>query len=73
MFWVVMIVIVAIVAACLDSVFGKIVFGAIVLAIGALFLYWITGGAFLVTLAKGCAVTVVVTITGVLLLAIFSK
>lgn len=73
MFWIVMIVIFAIIAACLDSVLGKIVFGAVVLAIGALFLYWITDTDFLITLAKWCGITIVVTLTGALLIGIIGK
>ena len=70
MFWVVIIIVCAIIGACLDSTIGKIVIGSSVLAIGFLLLRWITGISFLVTLAKGCAILIVVTIVGGLLLAI---
>lgn len=70
MFWVVVIIICAVIAASLDSVFGKVVFGSAVVAIGLLLLRWITGISFLVTLAKVCAVIIVITIVGAMLLAI---
>ena len=70
MFWIVVIIICAIIAASLDSVLGKIVIGAAVVAIGLLLLSWITGISFLITLAKVCAVVIVVAIVGAILLAI---
>lgn len=56
------IIIVAVIAVCLDSISGKIVFCSAVIAIGLLLLSWITGIGFLVELAKICAVTIVITI-----------
>lgn len=70
MFWIVVIIICAVIAASLDSILGKIVFGAAVIAIGLLLLSWITGMSFLITLAKVCAVVIVVAIVGAILLAI---
>ena len=70
MFWIVVIIICAIIAASLDSVLGKIVIGAAVIAIGLLLLSWFTGMSFLITLAKVCAVVIVVAIVGAILLAI---
>ena len=70
MFWIVVIVICAVIAASLDSVLGKIVIGAAVVAVGLLLLSWITGMSFLITLAKVCAVIIVVAIVGAVLLAI---
>lgn len=70
MFWIVVIIIVVLVAASLDSILGKIVIGSAVIAIGLLLLAWITGMSFLITLAKVCAAIIVVTIVGALLLAI---
>ena len=70
MFWIVVIIICAIIATSLDSVLGKIVIGAAVVAIGLLLLSWITGMSFLITLAKVCAVIIVVAIVGAILLAI---
>ena len=70
MFWIVVIIICAIIATSLDSVLGKIVIGAAVVAIGLLLLSWITGMSFLITLAKVCAVVIVVAIVGAILLAI---
>ena len=70
MFWIVVIIICAIIAASLDSVLGKIVIGAAVVAIGLLLLSWITGMSFLIILAKVCAVIIVVAIVGAILLAI---
>ena len=68
MFWIVLLIICVLIAACLDSVLGKIVIGASVVAIGLLLLSWITGISFLITLAKVCAVIIVVTIAGAILL-----
>ena len=70
MFWIVVIVICAVIAASLDSVLGKIVIGAAVVAVGLLLLSWITGVVFLITLAKACAVIIVVSIVGAILMAI---
>lgn len=70
MFWIVVIVICAVIAASLDSVLGKIVIGAAVVAVGLLLLSWITGMSFLITLAKVCAVIIVVAIVGAILLAV---
>jgi len=72
MFWVVVIIIVALIAVSLESIFGKIVFGAGVVAIGCLLLRWITGLTLFVTLAKVCAIIMVVTIVAALLIAIFN-
>lgn len=72
MFWVVVIVIVALIAVSLESTLGKIVFGAGVVAIGLLLLRWITGLAIFVTLAKVCAIVMVVTIVAAILIAICS-
>ena len=68
--WIVAIVIFAIIAAALDSIAGKIVFGSGVVAIALLMLSWITGFAFLITLAKACAVIIVIALAVALLLAI---
>jgi len=70
MFWIVVIVICAVIAASLDSVLGKIVVGAAVVAVGLLLLSWITGMSFLISLAKVCAVIIVVAIVGAILLAV---
>ncbi len=69
MFWIV-IIIVALIVASLDSALGKIVFGSAVIAIGLLLLRWITSIVFFVTLAKVCAVIMVIAIVGALLSAI---
>ena len=70
MFWIIAIIICAVIAASLDSTLGKIVIGAAVAAVGFLLISWITGISFLVTLAKVCAVVIVVVIVGTILLAI---
>lgn len=70
MFWVIVVIICAVIAASLDSVLGKVVIGAAVVAIGLLLISWITGMGFLITLAKLCAVIIVVAIIGAVLLAI---
>lgn len=73
MFWIVILVIFAIIAVSLESVVGKIIFGSAVVAIGLLLLSWITGIRFLITLAKTCAVVIVITIAVALLLAIIGQ
>lgn len=72
MFWIIVIIIVALIAVSLESILGKIVFGAGGVAIGCLLLRWITGLALFVTLAKVCAIIMVVTIVAALLIAIFN-
>lgn len=72
MFWVGVIVVVAIIAACLDSDLGKIVIAAAVIAVGLLLLSWISGFGIFITLAKVCAVIIVLIIVGLILSAIFN-
>ena len=64
------VVIVALLVTLLDSLPGKIVLSATVLAIGLLLLRWITGVALFVTLAKVCAIIIVIAIVGTILLTI---
>lgn len=66
-----LIIVVAIIAMCLDSEVGKVVIGAAVLALGLLLISWITGFGFFVTLAKVCAIIIVVVILVFILAAIF--
>ena len=73
MFWVILIVVIMIVAACLDSTQGKIVVGAGVIALGLLLLSWITGVGFFITLAKVCAVVIVVVLVGSIVLDIIGN
>ena len=56
------IIIIALIAVCLDSISGKIVFCAAVIAIGLLLLSWITRIELLIEFAKICAVIIVITI-----------
>lgn len=71
--WIIFFVVLGVIATCLDSLSGKLVFGAGVIAIGLLLVSWITGMAFLITLAKTCAVIIVIVITGTILLAIIGE
>lgn len=73
MFWGILIVVVMIIAACLDSKVGKIVIGAGVVALGFLLLSWITGAGFFITFAKACAVLIVVVLVGMIVLAIIGN
>ena len=73
MFLVVVLIIFAIIATFLDTSIGKVVIGSAVAAIGLLLLSWITGVAFFITLAKVCAIIIVVGIVGAILYSIFSK
>jgi len=68
--WIILIVIVALIAASLDTVGGKLVIGSIVLSLGALLLRWITGVILFTMIAKWCAITIVSVITLSLLIAI---
>ncbi|MGN0467220.1 MAG: hypothetical protein ACI4GY_00660 [Acutalibacteraceae bacterium] len=70
MIWIILLIICVIIAAILDSFLGKIVIGAAVVAIGFLLLSWITGMSLFITLAKACAVIIVVVIAGAILLGI---
>lgn len=71
MWSVVLIVIVALIALSLaESIVGKIVVGAAVVAIGLLLLRWITGLTIFVTLAKVCAIVMVVAIVGAILIRV---
>ena len=69
--WVGIIIVVAILACMLDSGVGKVFFGAGILALGLLLLRWITGFGLFVTLAKACAVIMVVAVVGLILVCIF--
>lgn len=69
MFWFIVIS-VSLIAVCLDSALGKLVIGTAVIAIGLLLLRWITGLSLLVTLAKACAILIVVTLVGAILFAL---
>lgn len=60
MFWVVIIVICMICSAFFESLLGKIVACSTTMAIGFLLLRWITDVAFFITLAKACAIIIVV-------------
>lgn len=71
--WIIFFVVLGVIATCLDSLSGKLVFGAGVIAIGLFLVSWITGMAFLITLAKTCAVIIVIVITGTILLAIIGE
>lgn len=73
MFWTILIIIIAIVAICLDSGFGKLVIGSGVVALGLLFLRLITGLSLFVTLAKLCAIIMIVVITGLIVMAIIGS
>ena len=71
--WVIAFVIVMVIGMCLDSIAGKIVIGAGVVALALLLLAWITSIDLFILLAKACAVVIVVVIAGVILLAIIGK
>lgn len=66
------VVIVALLVTLLDSLPGKTVLSATVLAIGLLLLRWITGIALFATLAKVCAVVIVIVIVGAILFALIN-
>ena len=70
--WIIAIVAVVLISMFLESDLGKVVAGCGVIAIGLLLLKWITGWGFLVTLAKACAVIMVVVIIGVIVMALIN-
>ena len=70
--WIILFVIIALVATFADSIPGKIVLCATVSAIGFLLLRWITGIVLFVTLAKVCAVVIVIVIVGAILFALIN-
>lgn len=68
--WTAIIIIAIIISLLLDSALGKLITGAGVLALGLLIISWITGFVFLITLAKACAVIIVIANVGTILLAL---
>ncbi len=68
--WIVLIVILTIIAACLESLPGKMIAGSAIVAIGCLLLRWITGVALFIIFAKACAIIIVITIVGIILSAL---
>lgn len=70
--WLIIIVIIALLATFAESLVGKMILGAMVLAIGFLLLKWITGIALFVVLAKICAVMIVIVLVGAILLALIN-
>lgn len=70
--WVIVVVIALVASFLAESEMGKIALTAIVGAIACLIVYWITSWAFMLTLAKICAV-VVVLIAAISILSFFFK
>ena len=70
--WICVIVIISLLVTILDSLPGKIIAGASSVAVGLLLLKWITGIVFFATLAKVCAVVIVIVIVGAILLALIN-
>lgn len=68
--WVVSIIALMIISACMESKTGKIILSAGMIALGCLVLDLITGMGLFVTLAKLCAIVIVVVIVGVIVFAI---
>ena len=69
--WIVAIIIVAIILACMDSALGKVALVAGAVALGFLLLEWITDIGIFVVLSKVCAVIIVLIILWAILAAIF--
>lgn len=70
--WIILLIIVGLVAAFADSIVGRIVLSAAVVAVGLLLLRWITGIALFVTLSKVCAVVIVIVIVGAILFVLIN-
>lgn len=68
--WAVLIIALMIISACMESKTGKIILSAGMIALGCLLLDLITGMGLFITLAKLCAIVIVVVIVGVIVLAI---
>ena len=73
MFWVVLIIAVAIISVILDTRVGKITVSTGVVGVSLLLLSWITGLDIFVVLAKGCAIAIIVVVTGIIIVSIVNK
>ena len=71
MSWIIIIIVLLIIGAMLDSTLGKIIITAGVLAIACLIISKLLEITFFVTLAKICGVVIVIAIVGSILKAIF--
>lgn len=71
MFWVGLIVAMVIISAFLESDVGKLLSVCGVVALGLLILKWITGWGIFITIAKICAVIIVVAVMVLLVVGIF--
>ena len=69
--WVALVVIAIVIGVLMDSDMGKIGLAAAALAVGFLILQWITGWEFLITLAKICAVGIVLLVLWAIFGSIF--
>lgn len=70
--WLIIICFIAVLVTFAESLLGKIVLGAVALAVGLLLLRWITGVALFITLVKVCAVVIVIVVVGAILLALIN-
>ena len=73
MIWVVALIILGIICACLGEKMGGIAVALVVIALGLLLISWITGMEFFTTLAIICAVILIVIIVIAILVGIFSS
>ncbi len=71
--WIILIVGLLVVSFCMESKAGKVILGCGVVAASLVFLSWLTGVSFLMTLAKLCVVIIVLIVVGLILLGIFSQ
>lgn len=71
MFWVGLIVAMVIISAFLESDVGKLLSVCGVVALGLLILKWITGWGIFISIAKICAVIIVVAVMVLLVVGIF--
>ena len=71
MWWIILIIFLLVLIAIFNSPFGRIAVAVGVIAIGCVLISWITGVAFLITIAKACAVLIVVLIVAQILMLMF--
>ena len=73
MFWIWLLIAAVIISSFLESDVGKLLSVCGVVALGLLILKWITGWGIFITIAKICAVIIVVAVMILLVIGIFGN
>ena len=71
--WGAIVLIALIISFCMESAVGKAILAVGLIGVTLWLISRITGAVFLITLAKACAVTIIIIVVGVLLVSIFTK